>query len=56
MFFWVEFLYSKYRRVEQDHADDDQDADDCPSYLDLLLMFFVEKHIINITYREKFST
>ena len=41
-------------RIQQNHADDDKYADNCPSHLDFLLMFLVEKHIIILPYHEEF--
>lgn len=49
-------LLPKKWRIEQNHADDNQNAQDCPSDLYFLLMFFVKNHILNISHHEKFST
>jgi hypothetical protein len=43
------------RRVEQNHADDDEDAQYRPDDLYFLLMFFIEKHILILADYEKFS-
>jgi hypothetical protein len=41
----ISLLDRKDWRIEQYHTDDDEDTDDCPDDLHLLLMFFIEKHI-----------
>jgi len=43
------------RRIQQYHADNNQHTDDSPGRLNSLLMFFVEKHILNIPYVRIFN-
>ena len=49
-------LKLKYRRIQQYHTDDNQNADYGPSHLDSFLVFFIEKHIIILSHYEEFST
>ena len=52
----MNLLGSKNRRIQQNHADNNQYANHRPDDLDFLLMFFVEKHILNVSHHDKFST
>ena len=49
-------LRLKDRRIEHYHAENHKHAEDGPDNLYFLLMFFVEKHILNISHNEKLST
>lgn len=49
-------MRSENWRIKHYHAKYHQNAKNRPNYLNFLLMFFIEKHILNIPQYEKFST